>query len=202
MNHRIRKFSYLSLLATIEIVVGFVPFLGFIPLGIIDVTTMHLPVIMTGILLGKGSGMIVGFVFGLISMIKATMSPGPTSFLFSPFYSINGISGAIASLVIAFVPRILIGYVSGFIYELLKNKHENMAVIISSIAGSMTNTILVMSLIYIFFKDAYASVMSIAVEAVVTFIISVIMTNGILEAVTAAVTVIIVYKATKRFVRL
>ena len=152
-------------------------------------------------MLGPKEGMITGFVFGLMSMIKSTINPTPTSFLFSPFYSINGLSGSMISLLIAFGPRILIGFVSGYTYRLLKKK-ENIAVMVSSFLGSLTNTALVMTLTYIFFKDAYALAISKSVDAIAYFIITVIMTNGVAEAFLAVVIVLMVYKATKKMIKL
>ena len=199
MNHNIRRFSYLCLFVTIEVILGIVPFLGFVPIGLINATTMHIPVILSGIMLGPKEGMITGFVFGLMSMIKSTINPTPTSFLFSPFYSINGLSGSMISLLIAFGPRILIGFVSGYTYRLLKKK-ENIAVMVSSFLGSLTNTALVMTLTYIFF--AYALAISKSVDAIAHFIITVIMTNGVAEAFLAVVIVLMVYKATKKMIKL
>ena len=40
-------------MAAIVCVVAFVPFLGFIPLGVIKATTVHIPVIIGAILLGQ-----------------------------------------------------------------------------------------------------------------------------------------------------
>ncbi len=39
------------------------------------------------------------------------MTPGITSFVFSPFITVGGISGNFFSLVIALVPRILLGVI-------------------------------------------------------------------------------------------
>ena len=46
--------------------------IGYIPIGPINVTTMHIPVILAGIFLGPNYGAAVGFVFGLTSMLRAT----------------------------------------------------------------------------------------------------------------------------------
>ena len=98
----------------------------------------------------KGAG--IGLVFGLSSLIMNTIQPTVTSFVFSPF-----ISGSILSAFIAIVPRVLIGYVAGLIYELLKGKNETIAMIVGSFLGAMTNTILVLGGIYVIFGSQYTS---------------------------------------------
>ena len=60
-------------------------------------------VIIAAFILGPLGGGILGFVFGLLSLIVMTIYPSATSFVFTPFYGIgNG-----WSLVICFLPRIL-----------------------------------------------------------------------------------------------
>ena len=46
------------------------------------------------------------------------------SFVFTPFITIGGMSGNWTSLLIAFVPRILLGYLAGLVYEQLQKKQR------------------------------------------------------------------------------
>jgi len=69
----------------ILILLASVPFLGFIPLGIINATTLHIPVIIASIVLGPKLGAFLGGAFGIISMIRSTVIVTPLSFAFSPF---------------------------------------------------------------------------------------------------------------------
>ena len=150
-----KKTQYMTSMAlflAIEIILVVTP-LGYIPIGPLNATTMHIPVIIAGIILGKKAGAELGFVFGLTSMIKATIQPGITSFCFSPFVTIGTISGNYKSLLIAFVPRILLGYLAGLIFEIMKNKgHENSGVLAGALVGALTNTVLVLSGIYVLWK--------------------------------------------------
>ena len=74
------------------------------------------------IVLGTKQGCLIGLVFGLSSLLMNTMRPTVTSFVFSPF-----ISGSVLSAVIAIVPRVMIGFVSGSICQLLKDKQQTIA---------------------------------------------------------------------------
>ncbi len=184
-----------AMFAAIVVVLAFVPYVGYIriPILAIQATTIHIPVIVASILLGPKAGAFLGGVFGLTSLINNTVSPGITSFVFSPFIEIgDGLGGSPLSLVICFVPRILVGIVPYYVYNAIQKKSKNsektnkLSLLISGIAGSMTNTILVMGMIYIFFGHEWAAAKSIAYEAVLGIILSVVGINGTIEAVVAA----------------
>lgn len=59
----------------------------------------------------------------------------------------------------------------------------------AGVTGAMTNTLLVMPMIYIFYREAYAKALSVDPDAVLGMIIGVISFNGVIEAVVAAVLV-------------
>lgn len=175
---------------------AFTPFLGYIPLGFTRATIIHIPVIIASILMGPKKGAALGLLFGLTSFINNTMNPTPTSFVFTPFYSLGDVSGGIGSVVICFIPRILTGIVPFFIYKLVmmcskdetrKKGVSNIGLILAGVAGALTNTLLVMNLIFVFFKEAYAAANEVAVSAVYTFILSVIGINCVPEAIVAGV---------------
>ena len=195
-----KKTQYMTSMAlflAIEIILVVTP-LGYIPIGPLNATTMHIPVIIAGIVLGKKAGAELGFVFGLTSLIKATIQPGITSFCFSPFVTIGTMSGNYKSLLIAFVPRILLGYLAGLVFVIMKkNNRENLGVVVGALTGAITNTVLVLSGIYIFFGEAYASAVGVQYSTLVTVLLGVVSTNGILEAVLGAIVSLAIYKALK-----
>lgn len=180
---RIRKMTILSMFIAIELIMAMTP-IGYLSLGAISITTMHIPVIFAGILLGPTDGAILGFVFGMTSFLKATFAPTITSFCFSPFYSVGEIHGNFWSILIAFGPRIVLGYLSGLLYTKLKRIKKNTIIAESIIAIGMTllHTLMVMGMIWLFFGKVYANVTGLAVSAV---IVTVITSNGILEMIVA-----------------
>ena len=101
-----------AMFVAIILAMSFVPYLGYIPLGFMNATIIHIPVIIGAILLGPARGAFLGGIFGLTSMINNTFNPNLTSFVFSPFYSLGNVHGNFKSLMICFVPRILIGVVA------------------------------------------------------------------------------------------
>ena len=52
-QQKTRNLALMSLFIAIEILMVMVPFLGFIPIGPLRATTLHIPVIIAGIVLGK-----------------------------------------------------------------------------------------------------------------------------------------------------
>ncbi len=98
--------------------------LGFIPIGPMRATTIHIPVILAGILLGVKGGAVTGLVFGLGSVVISTINPTILSFVFTPFYSLGEYQGNLMSLVIAIVPRVLLWCVSAYLYSYFKSKQK------------------------------------------------------------------------------
>lgn len=70
-----------------------------------------------------------------------------------------------------------------------KKASANIALSYAGLAGAFTNTLFVMSGIYILYKDAYAQAMGVAGEAVLDVIMGVVAFNGVVEAVVAAIIV-------------
>ena len=65
----------------------------------------------------------------------------------------------------------------------------NIALAYAGLAGAYTNTLFVMSGIFILYKDAYAQAVGVAGEAVLDVIMGVVTFNGVVEAVVAAIIV-------------
>lgn len=145
----VRRIAVTGILSAFSILLSLVPSLGYIPIGPITITTMHIPVIIAAILEGPFVGAIVGLIFGLSSLYTAaTIFAGmPTAFVFlNPLVSV--------------LPRILIGIAAYYAYvgviKLFKNK--SVAIIAGAIAGTLTNTIGVLGMIYILYAQQYVDI--------------------------------------------
>lgn len=176
----------------IMILMSVVPFLGFIPIGPLNATILHVPVIIGSVILGPCLGAFLGTSFGIMSVVNATTRPGVLSFVFSPFIPIIGTShGSWKALVVALVPRILVGIVPYYVYKFgqrfLKGKTNSIALFIAGIAGGLTNTLLVMNLIYFLFKDSYGQIIGKGANQVYGAILAVIATQGVPEAIVAGI---------------
>lgn len=198
-NYDTRWLVSVALMAAIVIVLANTP-LGMIQLPIIKATTVHIPVIIGAILLGPTAGAILGFVFGVCSLISNTMAPTLLSFAFSPFMSTTGIPGALKAVWISVGCRILIGVAAGWLWILFKKIKLNqiVALVITGFVGSMVNTITVMGSIYILFAQQYAQAKEVAITAVWGLIMGTVFGSGIPEAIAAAILVAVVTKVLLR----
>ncbi len=189
--------AQVALFAALIILMSFTPFLGYIPLGFTRATIIHIPVIIGSLLLGPKKGAGLGFVFGLTSFINNTINPTVTSFVFTPFYSLGEFSGGAGSLIICFIPRILVGVVPFYVYHWIrkmqkKGEVSTIGLALAGISGALVNTLLVMNLIFLFFRDAYAAANGVAVGAVYGFILSIIGINGVPEAIVAGIITVLI----------
>lgn len=196
------KFAQLAILSAVLFIMGFTP-LGSIPIGPIVATIAQVPVVIGACTLGKKEGALLGGVFGFVSMLYwlTIGAAAPTAFVFNPIASFKmgdkwyiSILFAVASLVICYFPRILLGYVSGVVFEKLKNKNEPLAYILAGVVGSVINTILVLGFILLFFTPQYSAANGITKEALFTIVGTTLVVNGSMEAV---VTPILSYAISK-----
>ena len=184
-----RKLVVSAMFSAVSIVLGMTP-LGIIPLPVANLTTMHIPTILAGVLEGPIVGLWVGLIFGLTSLYKAITAP--TSLL-SPF---------LMNPLVSVLPRMLIGVVSWAVYEgmkrlLAKGKAEGkgkLSQMISSGAaaflGTMTNAAGVLGMVWALYAEQYAAAAGIDVSMIGNAIWGICVSNGILESAAAVIIVV------------
>ena len=121
--------------------------LGMIPLGWCNVTLLVIPVAIGTIYMGLKSGLVLGLAFGATSMVSA---------LIKPSVLVGTLMGAspLAVVVMTFLPRLCIPLVIWGVYSLLAKKQKHLAVAVAAACGSLTNTILYLGLMLIFYMMA------------------------------------------------
>ncbi|WP_068914195.1 ECF transporter S component [Criibacterium bergeronii] len=176
------------MLCVISIILSVTP-LGYIPLGILNVTIMHIPVIIAAIVLGRNSAMMVGFTFGMTSLIRSFLVPTPISFVFwNPIVSV--------------LPRILIGVFAYYAYKMVKKSTGNkyLSYILSALVGSLTNTIFVLGSIYLLYAKQYMQASHITGNFL-TYLGGIFVANSIPEAIFAAVVTLAICRALERYIK-
>ena len=172
---KIRKLTQLSLLIAVEIVMAFTPF-GLIMIPPISITLLHIPIIIAGIVIGTSGGAILGGVFGIISIYKATTAAvSPVDIAFSPFLSGN----PVASILMAFVARVLLGVFAALIFKALSKVIKKPAIssAVTAALATILHSLMVLSCLAIFFSDLGMGV--------VTIFMTLVSINGILETLAA-----------------
>lgn len=190
-----------AMMAAIVVLLANTP-LGLISVPPIKATTIHIPVILGGVLFGPLAGGILGGVFGVCSMVSNTIAPVPASICFSPFLNDTPV-GALKAVWVAVGCRILIGVVAGWLWLALKKlkANEYVALPVVGFLGSMTNTMTVMGSIYVLFRAEYAAANNKAVSVVFDFIMATVTGAGVMEAVVALVLVTAIGKALLKVMR-
>ena len=168
MEFSTRKIVVTGILGAVTILLGLAPVGGFIPFPTgVNATTLHIPAILGGILEGWAVGGLVGLLFGLFSFLRST----------TPLFK---------DPLIAILPRIFIGITTAFVYAGLRRTNEQVALGVSAAVGTLTNTLLVLTLAVLRGYMAAGLAATIAV------------THGIPEVIVAAIIVIAVGTAWKR----
>ena len=166
-----------AMFIAIIILQSFVPFLGNIPIVALNITIIHITVIVGGIVLGPRAGFLFGFTWGVCSLILAYTSANILSFMI------------FTNPLISILPRLLMGGLVALFYhkttKLIASDRLRMAV--SGFLGSIMNTVLVLSSIYLLMGNQYAELTGQTVAELPLFLMSVVMTNGVPEALAATV---------------
>lgn len=183
-----RTMTVTAMLCVISVILSVTP-LGYVPIGLLSITIMHIPVIIAAIVEGRTAGIVVGLTFGLTSMIRSIIAPTPVSFVFwNPLISV--------------FPRMMIGICSYYAYRAVKKAANNQSLgfIISALAGSFTNTVLVLGGIYVFYAKRYVEAGNIP-GSLLKFFAGIFVSNAIPEAVFAALVTLAVCKALGRYIK-
>ncbi len=173
-----------AIFIALTFVMTFVPQFGYISYGgVIEITTLHILIIYGACVLGPAYGALLGGMWGLSCVLRATTNP---------------LWGLFLNPLISVVPRILVGLVAGLVFKALKKTKVPKAVSlgIAAVAGTLTNTVLVLTAIQFTgdWINVYANLQAI-VQNVYGVLISV---NGILELVAAVILVPALYLGTEK----
>lgn len=161
-----KRVTIAGMLGAFSVVLSMTP-LGYIPIPLpflagVEATTMHIPVIIGALVGGPVVGTMVGLIFGVSSFLRAG-----SGFFMDPLVSI--------------LPRLFIGVISYYSYKAFRQP------VVAAAAGTLTNTIGVLSMIYFRGYLPFAVVASLAA------------TNGIAEIIICSLIVYIVMKALKNY---
>ena len=171
----IRELTIIGLLAGITIALGLSGY-GIIPLGPLNVTTLHVPTLIGAIVEGPKVGGFVGFIFGCYSLWQNITAPN----ILSPLF-INPI--------ISVLPRVLFPILAYLVYLVLWKVPQGPRIIVTAFMGTIFHTIMVMGLIFLLYADMFAIKMNLSPDQVLGSIVFLSVTHGIPEAVFAAVIV-------------
>lgn len=160
----VRRIVITGVLAAIAILLG-VTRLGFIPVPNLtgSATIMHVPAIIGGVMEGPVVGLVIGGIFGIYSWLQDT-------------------TGLFKNPIVSVVPRLLIGVVAYYAYVALKKTNEFVALAVAGIAGTLTNTILVVGALVGFSLIPAAAIPTVIPQAIAEMVIAAILTVAVVAA--------------------
>lgn len=173
-----KQFVEMALLTAVILLLAFTP-LGYIRTFGLEITLIVVPVTVGAVTLGPAAGAVLGAVFGITSFIQC--------FGMSPFGAVLLSINPAATFIVCVVSRILMGWLTGMIYQGLKNIQQikKAALVIANLIGPLLNTFFFMSTLLLFFYHTeYISGLanSMGASNVFAFVIAFVGVNGVIEA--------------------
>lgn len=132
----------LALMVAIIFIMAFTP-LGYFQTMGLSITFLTVPVAVGAIMLGPKGGAVCGLAFGITSFLQCFGIGAFGTMLFS----INPIGTAVTCI----VPRILDGWLCGFLFQILRKRTKGAAYLLTSLACPVFNTLLFMTSLVLFF---------------------------------------------------
>lgn len=195
----VRSLAQYAILTAIIFILSFTP-LGYLKVGMIEITFIIIPVAVGAVVLGPVGGAVLGGVFGITSFIQCfTTSPfGKFLFALSP----------VLTFVTCLIPRILCGYLAGLLFKVLAKKGKGgvLPYVAAGIATPLLNTLFfILSIVLFFWKnEAFISQMGswgITTDNVWVFFIAFVGLNGLVEAIVGAIVGSAVSKGVMSFLK-
>ncbi|MFU8786741.1 MAG: ECF transporter S component [Candidatus Izemoplasmataceae bacterium] len=187
-DKRVREMTLTAMFIAIIGIMSFVPWLGFITIGGVAITLIHIPVLIGAIFGGKRVGIFSATAFGVFSMIRAFMTPDAFNVFFqNPLVSI--------------LPRFLFGvsiwYIYTYTFKLLKpaivgdgdieddkvkkSVTELTALAVTFALASLTHTVITLTALYIFAFNSAIYLEWFGSTDVLRFIWIIMLSNGLIE---------------------
>lgn len=141
-----RQMTILAMFVAIIVVMGMVPFLGFIPVLGLSIQIITIPVIIGAVILGRKAGVILATVFGVVSLIRGAMSGGFDFLFVLPWISI--------------LPRVIFGLIIYDVFRFFKKllpEKRIIALALGFLSVTLIHTFLVLPMLATGFPIVFES---------------------------------------------
>jgi len=176
-NTKTGKLTFMGVMLALTIV--------FVAMTVIPTTSasmallIFLPTIVTSVIQGPKSGAAMGALGAFITLLRALLAPAsPLDYLF-------------LNPLVAILPRIFVGVVPYYIFKLFNSliKTKTVALLIAGVSGALTNTVLVILMLYAVYSK---EIVSISTEfgigtTFASFVIFLISTSALIESSVAGI---------------
>ena len=181
MKTQTKQLTTLALMIAVMIIFAFTP-IGSIPIGPLVISLQVIPVAICAVVLGPKGGAIAGAVFGLLSFLQC-FGIGIPSGMGMILVEIN----PFLAFVQRFIPRLLDGFIVGWIFKLIRKKNVYAACAVTGFFTAFLNTLFFMSALVILFGNTEYVQGLIGGKNVILWICAFVGINAVCEMVAATV---------------
>ena len=148
-NANIKKMAAVALLMALVVVMQFVG--GMIPpVGGFSISLVLIPIVLGSALYGPGVGALLGATFGTIVFINCVTGADPGGAMVFQ-------AGPVLCFIVVMGKGILAGFVSGWVYKLLRGKSAYAAMLCAAVVCPVVNTGVFVVCMLTFFKDVLSA---------------------------------------------
>jgi len=176
MGFKPRELTLLGLMTALLLVMSYTP-LGYLNIGPLAITFNMIPVAIAAIALGPWGGLITGAVFGITSFLQC-IGIGGMSAMGAVLFEIS----PVLAFVQRFVPRVLFGVLTGFIYLGTKKcLGSTVAGFVAGFSAAFLNTLLFMLALVLCFGNTEYMQNLIGGQNLILFICTFVGVNAVFE---------------------
>lgn len=181
MKTQTKQLTTLALMIAVMIIFAFTP-IGSIPIGPLVISLQVIPVAICAVVLGPKGGAIAGAVFGLLSFLQC-FGIGIPSGMGMILVQIN----PFLAFIQRFIPRLLDGFIIGWIFKLIRKKNVYAACAVTGFFSAFLNTLFFMSALVLLFGNTEYVQGLIGGKNVILWICAFVGINAVCEMVAATV---------------
>lgn len=163
---------FVGIVVVLQIVATFINFGGF------PITLTLVPIIVGGAMYGKKVGALLGTAFGIVVAIMVITGADPSGAYMLSVHPIITTLGCILKGTFA-------GLLSALVYEKLKDKNQNLAIILAAATAPIVNTGILTLIIVIWFNGTFATFIALFMTAnfAIELVIDVLLGPGLLRII-------------------
>ena len=169
-----RKYVTLSIFIAItcllQVLSTYINFIG------LPITLSLIPIVIGGALYGISFGCILGLSFGIMVSLMVIFGIDPTGaimFSMHPFITVG----------ICLIKGLFAGFIGALVYKKMNNK--KVAIVLSALTATLTNTILFVTALFIFFDTKFSTITSIllSLNFLIEIVVNVILAPSLLPII-------------------
>ena len=177
-RNRVLQLTLTAVFLAVIIVMSFTP-VGYLKVGLVEITLLVLPVALGAVTVGTGAGAFLGIAFGATSFIQC--------FGMSQFGAMMLSINPVFTAIVCFVPRILLGFCAGLLFKALAKTKipDGVSAGITALCASLINTVCFVGLLIVLFgKTEYIMSMmeSVGAKNLLLFGVAFAGVNSLVEA--------------------